>query len=162
MDKGDIPRAPALSQRPPALRVTWISGHRPERLKRGSASIVAVVTGCIAPGLKQPIKTIILLWLPETRAHFKNKLSKLRKKTPAAARAVAPKFPIRISIFVSIHQEMVDFGSGLGRSEFETDGVAVSAKAGVAALRRGFQRSENNGLDQGPRRSCGSALRCHL
>jgi hypothetical protein len=33
---------------------------------------------------------------------------------------------------------MVDFGSGQGRSEFAT--------AGVAALRRGLQRSENAGL----------------
>ena len=34
---------------------------------------------------------------------------------------------------------MVDCGSGQGRSDFET--------AGVAALRRGFIRSENTGLD---------------
>jgi hypothetical protein len=40
------------SQRPPAKRVAWISGHRPERQKHVSALIVAVVTGCIAPGLK--------------------------------------------------------------------------------------------------------------
>jgi len=33
---------------------------------------------------------------------------------------------------------MVDFGSGQGRSEIET--------AGVLALRRGFQSSENAGL----------------
>jgi hypothetical protein len=35
---------------------------------------------------------------------------------------------------------MVDFGSGQGRSEVET--------AGVAALRRGFQPSENAGMGQ--------------
>jgi hypothetical protein len=35
---------------------------------------------------------------------------------------------------------MVYFGSGQGRSEVETGGVAV--------LRRGFQLSENAGLDQ--------------
>jgi hypothetical protein len=34
----------------------------------------------------------------------------------------------------------VDFSSGQGRSEIET--------AGVAALRRGFQQSENTGLGQ--------------
>jgi len=33
---------------------------------------------------------------------------------------------------------MVDFGSGQGRSAFET--------AGVATLRRGFQKRENTGL----------------
>ena len=38
----------------------------------------------------------------------------------------------------SVYPEMVDFGSGQGRSEVET--------AGVAALRRGFQPSENAGL----------------
>jgi hypothetical protein len=35
---------------------------------------------------------------------------------------------------------MVDFGSGQGRSDFET--------GGVAALRRGFQNYENAGLSQ--------------
>jgi hypothetical protein len=35
----------------------------------------------------------------------------------------------------SVHPEMVDCGSDQGRSDFET--------AGVAALRRGFQKSEN-------------------
>jgi hypothetical protein len=35
---------------------------------------------------------------------------------------------------------MVDFGSGQGRNEFES--------AGVARLRRGFQMSENAGLEQ--------------
>jgi hypothetical protein len=35
---------------------------------------------------------------------------------------------------------MVNFGSGQGRSEVET--------AGVAALRRGIQPSENAGLDR--------------
>jgi hypothetical protein len=35
---------------------------------------------------------------------------------------------------------MVDFGSGQGRNDFET--------AGVALLRRGLQRSENTGLEQ--------------
>jgi hypothetical protein len=38
------------------------------------------------------------------------------------------------------HSETVDFGSGQGRSEFET--------AGVAELRRGFQIRENAGLGQ--------------
>jgi hypothetical protein len=38
----------------------------------------------------------------------------------------------------SVHPEMVDFGSGQGRSDFET--------AGVVRLRRGFQMSENAGL----------------
>ncbi|MEJ2157412.1 MAG: adenosylcobinamide amidohydrolase [Desulfobacteraceae bacterium] len=41
-----------LRHRPPAKRVAWISGHRPEKQKHASASIVAVVTGSIAPGLK--------------------------------------------------------------------------------------------------------------
>jgi hypothetical protein len=36
--------------------------------------------------------------------------------------------------------ETVDFGSGQGRSDSETGGVAV--------LRRGFQKSENAGLGQ--------------
>jgi hypothetical protein len=35
---------------------------------------------------------------------------------------------------------MVDFGSGQGLSDFAT--------AGVAALRRGLQKSENTGLSQ--------------
>jgi hypothetical protein len=38
----------------------------------------------------------------------------------------------------SVHPEMVDFGLGQGRSDFET--------AGVVMLRRGFQKSENAGL----------------
>jgi hypothetical protein len=38
------------------------------------------------------------------------------------------------------HYEMVDFGSGPSRSDFET--------GGVAALRRGFQNREIAGLDQ--------------
>jgi hypothetical protein len=38
----------------------------------------------------------------------------------------------------SVHPEMVDLGSGQGRREFET--------AGVARLGRGFQMSENAGL----------------
>ena len=41
---------------------------------------------------------------------------------------------------VSVHPEMVDFGSGQGRSDLLT--------AGVAALRRGFIRRENTGLEQ--------------
>jgi hypothetical protein len=45
---------------------------------------------------------------------------------------------INFSILSSAHPEMVDFGSGQGRSEIET--------AGVVALRRGFQSSENAGL----------------
>jgi tRNA G46 methylase TrmB len=40
----------------------------------------------------------------------------------------------------SVHPEIVDLGSGQGRSEFET--------AGVAVLRRGFQMSENIDLGQ--------------
>jgi hypothetical protein len=43
-------------------------------------------------------------------------------------------------VWRGFYSEMVDFGSGQGRSDIET--------AGVAALRRGFQRSENAGLDQ--------------
>jgi hypothetical protein len=39
-----------------------------------------------------------------------------------------------------VHSEMVDFGSEQGRSYFVT--------AGVAALRRGLQNSENAGLDR--------------
>jgi hypothetical protein len=48
-----------------------------------------------------------------------------------------------LSAFVLIgsgQSEMVDFGSGQGRSEVET--------GGVAALRRGFQPNENAGLGQ--------------
>jgi hypothetical protein len=41
-----------VSQRPPAYRVAWISGRRPEKQMHVSALIVAVVTGCRAPGLK--------------------------------------------------------------------------------------------------------------
>jgi hypothetical protein len=41
---------------------------------------------------------------------------------------------------VSVHPEMGDFGSGQGRSELGT--------AGVATLRRGFQTRENIGLGQ--------------
>jgi hypothetical protein len=41
-----------LSQRPPAWRVAWISGRRPEKQMHVSALIIAVVTGCRAPGLK--------------------------------------------------------------------------------------------------------------
>ena len=47
---------------------------------------------------------------------------------------------------LSVHPEMVDFGSGQGRSEFAIDGVAVGATACVVVLRRGLQRSENAGL----------------
>jgi hypothetical protein len=43
-------------------------------------------------------------------------------------------FPYRV------HSEMVDFGSGQGRNDFET--------TGGAALRRGFQNRENTGLGQ--------------
>jgi hypothetical protein len=39
-----------------------------------------------------------------------------------------------------VYQEMVDFGSVQGRSHIET--------AGVAALRRGFQWSQNADLDR--------------
>ena len=45
-----------------------------------------------------------------------------------------------------IRQEVVDFGSGQGRNDFETDGAAVLAKRRVDGLRRGFQKSENAGL----------------
>ncbi|MEJ2155077.1 MAG: hypothetical protein P8X96_07060 [Desulfobacteraceae bacterium] len=41
-----------LSQRPPVKRVACFTGHMPEKQKHASASIVAVVAGCIAPGLK--------------------------------------------------------------------------------------------------------------
>ena len=44
------------------------------------------------------------------------------------------------SLSMRVHPEMVDFGSGQGRSDFET--------AGVVKLRRGFQKSENAGLGQ--------------
>ena len=46
----------------------------------------------------------------------------------------------RIDQLTSGHSEMVDFGTGQGCSDFET--------GGVAALRRGFKRSENTGLGQ--------------
>jgi hypothetical protein len=41
---------------------------------------------------------------------------------------------------ICVHFETADFGSGQGRSDFET--------GGVAALRRGFQNRENAGLGQ--------------
>jgi hypothetical protein len=41
---------------------------------------------------------------------------------------------------LSVYSEMVDFGSGQGRSDFET--------GGVVSLRRGFQNRENAGLGQ--------------
>jgi hypothetical protein len=41
----------------------------------------------------------------------------------------------KIIFLNSVHSEMVDCGSDQGRSDFET--------AGVAALRRGFQKREN-------------------
>jgi hypothetical protein len=40
---------------------------------------------------------------------------------------------------LSFHSEMVDFGSGQGRSLFAT--------TGVAALRLGLQKDENTGLE---------------
>jgi hypothetical protein len=40
----------------------------------------------------------------------------------------------------NVHSEMVDFGSGQGRNDFET--------GGVASLRRGFQNRENASLGQ--------------
>ena len=40
-------------------------------------------------------------------------------------------------ILTSVQPEMVDFGFGQGRSDFEA--------AGVVRLRRGFQKSENAG-----------------
>jgi hypothetical protein len=43
-------------------------------------------------------------------------------------------------VLYSVRPEIVAFGSDQGRSEFET--------AGVALLRRGFQKSENAGLVQ--------------
>jgi hypothetical protein len=52
-----------------------------------------------------------------------------------------PFSPLNGNMFLACaHPEIVDFGSGQGHSEFET--------AGVAALRRGFQMSENAGLGQ--------------
>jgi len=42
------------------------------------------------------------------------------------------------SALTIVHPEMVDFGLGQGRSGIET--------AGVVALRRGFQSSENVGM----------------
>ena len=47
---------------------------------------------------------------------------------------------------LSVKPEMGDFGSSQGRSDFETDGVAVVAKRRAALLRRGFQKSANAGL----------------
>jgi hypothetical protein len=40
--------------------------------------------------------------------------------------------------FAGVHSEIVDFGLGQGRSDFET--------GGVVGLRRGFQNRENAGL----------------
>ena len=40
------------NQRPPAKRVAWNCGHRPDKQKRVNAFIVAGATGCQAPGLK--------------------------------------------------------------------------------------------------------------
>ena len=48
--------------------------------------------------------------------------------------------PSPISHLFSVHPEMVDFGSGQGRSLFTA--------TGVAALRRGLQKNENVGLDR--------------
>jgi hypothetical protein len=45
-----------------------------------------------------------------------------------------------IKTFFSVFPQMVDLGSGQGRREVET--------AGVAALRRGSQPTENAGLGQ--------------
>jgi hypothetical protein len=36
-----------------------ISGHRQKRQEHGSASIIAIATGCPAPGLKQPNKHLL-------------------------------------------------------------------------------------------------------
>jgi hypothetical protein len=44
------------------------------------------------------------------------------------------------NLLVSVRSEMVDFGSSQGRSDVES--------AGVAALRRGIQQSENAGMGQ--------------
>ena len=43
---------------------------------------------------------------------------------------------------------MVDFGSEQGLSNFETDGVAVPAIAGIAGYFEDFQKSENAALGQ--------------
>jgi hypothetical protein len=48
--------------------------------------------------------------------------------------------PHKSGMLSSVRPETVDFGSGQGRSELET--------AGVAALRQGFPRSENAGRGQ--------------
>ena len=55
-----------------------------------------------------------------------------------AASASSRFFKMVETFLFRVHPEMVDFGSGQGRSEIET--------AGVVALRRGFQSSENVGL----------------
>jgi hypothetical protein len=49
---------------------------------------------------------------------------------------------------VSVRPEIADFGSGQGLSVFVTDGVAVSALAGIVCLFRGLQKSENAALGQ--------------
>jgi len=43
-----------------------------------------------------------------------------------------------LRVITGVHPEMVDFGSGQGRSLFAT--------GGVVALRRGLQKDENAGL----------------
>jgi hypothetical protein len=48
--------------------------------------------------------------------------------------------PARKIISKSSTLEIADFGSGQGRSDFET--------GGVAALRRGFENRENAGMSQ--------------
>jgi len=48
----------------------------------------------------------------------------------------------------SFRPQMVDVGSEQGLSNFETDGVAVTAIAGIAGLCRGFQKSENDAPGQ--------------
>jgi hypothetical protein len=43
---------------------------------------------------------------------------------------------------------MVDFDSGQGLSVFATDGVAITAIAGIVWLFRGLQKSENAAMGQ--------------
>ena len=45
----------------PANRVAWSSRHRPENHRTRRALIVAVVTGCIAPGLKQLEPSVLMV-----------------------------------------------------------------------------------------------------
>ena len=49
------------------------------------------------------------------------------------------------ALLTGVHPEMVDFGSGQGRSNFDTDDAVGVARRRVVDLRRGFQKRENAG-----------------